>query len=108
MRALKILVVVMGVMLVVGFVALVVAIADRLAHRHGAPAETTATLMPLHDQHHAITVPVGVKILGVQGDGGRVILRLGFADGGEELWLIDWRTGARLATIALRVQSAPH
>lgn len=101
MRALKTLVVVMGVMLVVGVVVLVVAIADRLAHRHPHASETARSVVSLHGERHAIPLPAGAKVLGVEGDGPRVVLRLALGNGEEELWLLDWRTGARLATIDL-------
>jgi hypothetical protein len=49
-----------------------------------------------------IDLPSGAKILSVQSDGNRVTIRLGLADGGEELMLIDWQTGARLSTLDLK------
>jgi Family of unknown function (DUF6476) len=100
-RALKILVAVLGVMLVGGVVVLGVAIVQKIAHRHTRPVEVTETTMPAKVAHHAITLPAGVRVLGIAGDGNRVILRLGIAGGGEALWLIDWGSGARLAAIDL-------
>jgi hypothetical protein len=100
MRALKILVVVMGVMVVAGMALLAVGIADHLGHGHLGVGAAAPEVTP--GGHHAIDLPVGAKVLGMAGDGGRVILRLGLADGGEQLWLVDWNTGARLAIIDLR------
>jgi hypothetical protein len=108
MRALKVLVVVMGVMLVAGVVVLAVAIANRIAYRHAHPTPIAPMIAARHGEHHTVVLPAGARILGITGDGGRMILRLGLADGSEAAWLIDWRTGARLATIDLRATPAPR
>ena len=100
MRALKILVYGMGVVLVVGVIVLVVTIAYRLKHpRH--PTEP-ARVETLSAAPHLVALPPGAKVLGVQNDGDRVLVRLGFANGGEQLLLVDWKSGAVLATLNLK------
>jgi hypothetical protein len=102
MRALKIIVVVMGVMLVVGVAALGVGIAYRINHRQAATPTTMRTVTPPNGVPRSVALPSGAKILAVQSDGGRVMVRLGLAEGGEQLMLLDWQTGATLATLNLK------
>ena len=100
MRALKIIVIVMGVMLVAGVAVVVGTIAMRLGQRAGAPAPVS--VMAPNGERRVVELPAGAKVIAVQGEGDRVMVRLGLADGGEELILIDWKTGARLGTIDLK------
>ncbi len=98
MRALKLLVAVMGVLLVGGTAALIVAVIDRARHRVAAPAPAVA-----HGFDRAvIDLPAGARVLGSDSVGDRLAVRIGLADGGEALILIDPRSGARLGTIELR------
>ena len=95
MRALKILVVVMGVMLVVGFAALVVVIAGRVSR--GGPAATAAhefAAVP-------IDVPRGARIEAMTAGPDRLILALALPEGGRQLVVIDLVKGVRLGTIEL-------
>ena len=95
MRALKILVVVMGVMLVVGFGALVVVIAGRVSR--GGPAATVA-----HEFTAApIDIPRGARIEAMTAGPDRLILALVLPDGGRQLVVIDLAKGVRLGTIEL-------
>ena len=95
MRALKILVVVMGVMLVVGFAALVAVIAGRVSR--GGPAATAARefAAPLID------IPRGARIEAMTAGADRLILALALPDGGRQLIVIDLAKGVRLGTIEL-------
>jgi Family of unknown function (DUF6476) len=94
MRALKILVVVMGVMLVVGFAALVAVIAGRVSR---GPAATAA-----HDfAGPPIDIPRGARIEAMTAGGDRLILTLALPDGGRQLVVIDLAKGVRLGTIEL-------
>lgn len=102
MRALKIIVVVMGVMLVVGVVALGVGIAYRVNHRPPATPTAMRTIVPPRGVPRSVALPTGAKILDARSDGDRVMVRLGLADGGEQLLLLDWQTGATLATLNLK------
>ena len=92
----------MGVLLVAGVAVLVVAIAYRVGHR-AAPATAVATSgMAPSDERRVVQLPAGAKILADRTDGDRLTLRIALPDGEEELLLLDWRTGARLATFDLR------
>lgn len=93
MRSLKLLVIVMGVLLVGGSVALVAAIIGRLARPPAAPP-AAATGAPLH-----ATLPAGARIVSAELSGDRVLVRIALADGSEELLLYDARTGAGVGVI---------
>jgi hypothetical protein len=95
MRALKILVVVMGVMLVVGFAALVAVIAGRISR--GGPATTVARGFA----STPIEIPRGARIEAMTAGPDRLILALVLPEGGRQLLVIDLASGARLGTIEL-------
>ena len=99
MRALKILVVVMGVMLVVGFAALVVVIAGRVSR--SGPAATAAHGFAAPP----IEIPRGARIEAMTAGPDRLILALALPDGERQLVVIDLAKGVRLGTIELH--SAP-
>lgn len=99
MRALKILVVVLGVFLALGTVALVVAIVYRVQHgpllartpaRHVGPARVVVDL------------PAGAHIESTEVTGDRIVVRVTLPEGGEDLVLFDARSGKQLSTIELR------
>jgi Family of unknown function (DUF6476) len=102
MQALKILVVVLGLLLIAGVVALGVGIAYRLNHGRLAPSPTSERMMPFGSAPRLVTLPAGAKILAAQSDGDRVMVRLGLSDGSERLMLLDWQTGAILSTLNLK------
>jgi Family of unknown function (DUF6476) len=102
MQALKILVIVLGLLLIAGVVALGVGIAYRLHHPSAAPSPTTAPRVTFGGAPRLVTLPAGAKILGAQSDGDRVMVRLGLTDGSERLMLLDWKTGAILSTLNLK------
>ena len=95
MRALKILVVVMGVMLVVGFAALVAVIAGRVSR--GGPAVTAAHGFAAPP----IDIPRGARIEAMTAAPDRLILALALPEGGGQLVVIDLAKGIRLGTIEL-------
>jgi hypothetical protein len=94
MRALKILVIVMGVMLVVGFAALVAVIAGRVSR---GPAATAAHGFG----SQAIDIPRGARIEAMTTGSDRLILALELPEGGRQLVVIDLAKGVRLGTIEL-------
>jgi hypothetical protein len=100
MRALKILVVVMGIMLVVGFAALIAIVAGRMSRGGSAPA---AAARPFGSR--AIEIPRGSHIEAMTAGPDRLVLVLSLSDGGQQLLIIDMATGSRLGTIEL--QPAP-
>jgi len=95
MRALKVLVVVMGVMLIVGFAALVAVIAGRVSRGGPSPATSRVFAGP------SIDIPRGAHIEAMTAGSDRLILALALPEGGRELLVIDLATGARLGTIEL-------
>ncbi|HKT19469.1 MAG TPA: DUF6476 family protein [Stellaceae bacterium] len=99
MRALKILVVAMGLLLVAGTAVLVVAVIARI-NRQPTPAS------PLAAHATTIDLPPGAHVVGTQASGGRLVIRVGLADGGEELLVLDLASGARVAAITLQTKPA--
>jgi hypothetical protein len=97
MRALKILVIVMGIMLVGGFAVLVVAIAARVSHRSVTPTGSPAFA------GRAIDIPRGARIEAMTAGPDRLILALTLPEGDRQLVIIDLTTGARLGTIELHL-----
>jgi hypothetical protein len=100
MRALRILVVVMGIMLVVGFAALIAIIAGRISRGGPAPATTARAF-----GSRAVEIPRGSRIEAMTAGPERLVLSLLLPDGGRQLLVIDLATGSRLGTIEL--QPAP-
>lgn len=96
MRALKILVVLMGIMLVVGFAALVAVIAGRVSR--GGSGAAAGSPFPAT----AIEIPRGARIEAMTTAPNRLILDLVLADGRRQLVFLDINSGARLGTIELR------
>jgi Family of unknown function (DUF6476) len=96
MRGLKILVVIMGIMLVVGFVALIAVIAGRVTRGGSTPAG----VRPFVGQ--AVEIPRGARIEAMTAAPDRLVLDLVLPEGGRQLLIIDLATGAPLGTIELR------
>jgi uncharacterized protein DUF6476 len=96
-RSLKIAVIVMGVMLVVGTVALIAAIAARVSHKPAEPATKPAFIA------QPIDLPPGARIEAMTAGSDRLIVDLLLADGTRQLLIIDLATGQRLGTIPLRI-----
>ena len=100
MCALKILVVVMGLMILAGVATLIVVIAGRLPHGGsgavpGAPSSPPVAASP-------IELPAGARIetIGVGSD--RLVLGVMLPDGNRRLVIIDLATGRPLGAIPLR------
>jgi uncharacterized protein DUF6476 len=94
MRALKLLVVAMGVLLVAGTAALVMAVVERVNHR-----PTSAS--PTPPRAARIELPPGAHVIATQATGERLVVRVGLPEGSEELLIFDLN-GRRIATIALQ------
>jgi hypothetical protein len=92
MRSLKILVVVMGVMLIGGFVLLAAVIAGRLSRGGNIPRSFSATV---------IDIPRDARIGAMTAGTDRLVLELVLPEGGRQLVVIDLVTGARLGSIDL-------
>ena len=94
MRALKVLVIVMGVMLVGGFAVLLAVIAGRVSR---APAPIAArTFAP-----PPIEIPRGARIEAMTAGSDRLVLGLVLPEGSRQLLVLDLATGARLGIIEL-------
>lgn len=93
MRALKALVVVMGIMLIGGFAVLVAVIIGRVSHGGTAPRSFPAT---------AIDIPRGARVEAMTAGTDRLILDLALPEDRRQLVVIDLATGARLGMIELR------
>jgi hypothetical protein len=91
MRALKTLVVVMGIMLIGGFAALVAVIAGRLSHNSAPRSFATA-----------IDIPPGARIEAMAAGVDRLVLDIILPEGGRQLLVIDLTTGAHLGIVELR------
>jgi hypothetical protein len=102
-RALKILVIVMGVMLVGGFVALIISIAYMAKHRGTIAPVPAATRAPYAAP--AIELPAGARIETMALGADRLVVNIITPDGNRELLVLDLASGRRLGTIPLR--SAP-
>ena len=102
MRALKVLVVVLGVLLVAGFAVVVVTIMSRMGQR---AAPVAARLAPFGNT--TLTLPADSLIMEVQGAGDRILLRLDLADGTEMLLVLDAATGTELGRIKLDHEKSP-
>ncbi len=92
MRALKILVAVMGIMLIGGFAILVAVIAGRIS-RGSVPRSFAPT---------EIDVPRDARIEAMTAGTDRLVLELLLPDGRRQLVVIDMASGSRLGTIDLR------
>jgi uncharacterized protein DUF6476 len=94
---LKALVIIMGIMLVVGTAALIVAIAGRVSPK----AASIAAAPPFATT--PIEIPPGSRIEAMSTGPDRLVLQVVLVDGTRELFVIDLATGRRLGTIPVRV-----
>jgi hypothetical protein len=97
MRALKALVIFMGVLLVGGLVALIIAIAVRFSE----PQPTTTTPRPGFGTA-TVSLPTGARILSVQTVGNRLIVQVALPDSSQRLVVVDPGSGTVVGTIELR------
>ena len=99
-RALKILVIVMGIMLVAGFIALIISIAYMAKHRDTTAPVPAATRAPYAAP--AIELPAGARIETMALGADRLVLNIITPDGNRELLVLDLASGRRIGTIPLR------
>lgn len=102
MRALRLLVIVLGVLLVGGTLALVGAIIVRSQHgsesRSGPPA--ISSMAAAYDT--ALDLPAGAVVQSLQTAGERLLIHLVLSDGRQQIVVLDLASGARRGTIELR------
>jgi hypothetical protein len=94
MRALKVLVVVMGILLVGGLVVLVVTIVNRAARPGEAARPGFGTVV--------VDLPAGAVLAGRDVVGDRIVLTLALPGGGHRLLVFEPRSGAVLGSLELR------
>lgn len=91
MKALKGLVIGMGVLIVVALVVVIWTIANRMSGSGDATGPANL----------AVPLPQGAQVLESNADGNRLYLRLRTPDGGEQIRVIDTRDGQVITTIRL-------
>ena len=96
LRALKISVIGMGIMLVVGFAALIIVIAGRMSHRAPGSSSTRTAAKA------TVEIPRGARVEAMTTAPDRLILDLVLPDGNRQIVIIDLATGARVGAIELR------
>ena len=108
MRSLKVLVVVMGVLLVAGIIALGFAVQYRTNHpREPQPVTGPAGIGPAGAANATtLDLPQGAKVVGAEASGDRLVVRVDLSTGGEELIIVNLATGAPVATVTLRPKPA--
>lgn len=92
MRALKLLVIFLGLLLVVGVVALAAGVVYRMER---LPARQPTELA------NRIELPPGAKLGTTEVANGRLVVRVDLPGGGGEILLFDLASGSRLGTIEL-------
>ena len=109
MRALKLLVIVMGVLLLAGIVALGFGVQYRLNHPRAvavAAGATTAPDVPSAAPPNTIDLPAGSHVVGAEASGDRLVVRVELAAGaGEELIIVNLATGVPVSTVILKPQT---
>ena len=94
-RALKGLVIVLGVLLVAGFMVLIITIAFRIANRDSGGAGATAEI------NAEVTRPPGSELAGMTAEGNRLFLRFTLASGEDLIVIVDASTGERLGELRI-------
>lgn len=104
MRALKVLVIVMGVLLVAGIIALGFAVQYRINHPRQAPAAIAVPAIGPAGMPSTTTLdlPQGSRVVGAEASGDRLVVRVELAGGSEELIIVNLSTGTPVATVTLR------
>lgn len=90
---LKVLVVVMGLLIVVGFIVVASEIARRMSSASSGAAPSGAAFA------ERIALPSGSQVVSVSPAGDRVAVHVKAADGRSTLYIVDPRNGALLGTV---------
>jgi hypothetical protein len=98
-RALKVLVIVLGILLIGGVVALVAMIVARSGTTLPRPAAAPPRGVPYEA---AVDRPPGARIVDTQAEGPHLVVTIALPDGRQQILLLDLASGARLGTIELR------
>ena len=92
---LKVLVVVMGLLIIVGFIVIAAEIARRMSSA-SSPAAPTAGAAAFARN---IDLPSGAQVVSVSAAGDRLAVHVKATDGRSTLYFVDPRTGALLGTV---------
>lgn len=92
---LKVLVIVMGLLIVVGFIVVAAEIARRMssASTSASPVASGATFA------RSIALPSGAQVMSVNTAGDRIAVHVRSAEGRSTLYIVDPRNGALLGTV---------
>jgi len=96
MRALKLLVIALGVLLLAGIGALAAAVVWRINH-----SNPTSPAQAVPSAAQRIVLPPGAKVVVTDVDAGRLIVRVDIPGNGVRLLVFDLATGAEITTIEL-------
>jgi hypothetical protein len=102
MRGLRLLVIVLGVLLIGGTLALVVAIIVRAPRPSESRPESRLAVPKAAPFDAVLDLPPGAVVQSVQSTGARLALHLVLPDGGQQIVILDPGSGARIGTIELR------
>lgn len=97
-RVFKALVIFLGVIIVLGTTALVIALGQRIKERGSVWPEPALAARVTAER---LAIPPGATVLETDMDGGRVALRLALPGGGQAIYLYDLRTGEQVGTLAI-------
>jgi hypothetical protein len=89
---LKVLVIVMGLLIVAGFVVIAAEIARRMSSASAPAAPTTGFAKD-------IALPSGAQVVSVSAAGERIAVHVKAVDGRSTLYIVDPRSGALLGTV---------
>jgi hypothetical protein len=90
---LKVLVIVMGLLIVAGFIVVAAEIARRMSSPNGlrSPAATAFS--------QRIALPSGAQVISMESVADRLVVHVKTADGQSSAWFVEPRTGALLGTV---------
>lgn len=100
MRALKLLVIVLGVLLLVGIGGLAAAVVWHIDHGRPVSAKPAPAMAA-----QRIVLPAGAKVVATEVDAGRFVARVELPGGGVRVLVFDLATGGEVATIDLVTQA---
>jgi len=89
---LKVLVVVMGLLIVAGFIVIAAEIARRMSSASSGPAPTAAFA-------ERVALPSGAQVVSVSSAGDRLAVHVRAVDGRSTVYIVDPRSGALLGTV---------
>ena len=89
---LKVLVIVMGLLIVAGFIVIAAEIARRMSN--SSPTGAPAAAFNAH-----IALPSGAHVVSITGAGDRVVVHVELSGGPAAAYIVDPRTGALLGTV---------